>query len=849
MTEAAISPTRAPGDVVNGRYLIQRIVGQGGMGVVYQAYDSMLGHTVAMKYLLWRPNRDAALTGFKQEFATLAQLHHPHICSVYDFGQDPDTGCYYFTSELLHATDIYLATSGVLPERIERFARQALDALEYLHARQIYHFDIKPQNILITLDADGRIDPDTAQVKLIDFGLTNVVARNSLVGTPSYMAPEMILRQQPDHRADLYSLGVVLYHVFARRNPFRGANRDETFHNQRTLELPQLQTVNHAIPVECSAMVAALLRKSRDDRPASAGAALALLPATPTARARPGVPRLGQQSCSNDALAWIHAEPTADRPFVLWIQGAAGFGKTRLLRDIAQHAQVAGMHTIPYDQHDLAARMTWLAAADQACDQLDTSHVILIDNCDRQCPIAMAHELAPLCNAIRARRATPGAAAPRLRFVCTAAADTPAAALPFGRHDCLIVTLPALTHTDCIAGCRAVQTPDPDADGTTCWEATHGTPQAVAHWLVTHTPELASPYRETSSAAPSDTLRARLDRLDPTQPQTALAHATWEWAQLAARHGRFAHAVRALRHLYVRLALPVGSGGWIELHTLQLQWLQRGGLAAQALPLARELLGLCLDGRLSAHSWPLWTELGRVWLQHHDLITARSCFQEALQWVSGDSSNMVAQLQIQRYLADCHLADDDAPMAVALCRATRAQAALLPEPQQRKLAADCLIDALAATGAWDDARTAAEQEIADGQRWNQPERLLDSYARLGRIADACGDHTAARSGWQACLNLAEQHHHSALAVESLLALAALPNTEGADELVLVAYLKAQHIPDPIWRARAALARALLRSAAPGLDRDYFLHEATTYARQIPTIPDRQAILATCEQEY
>jgi len=202
---------------------IIELLGQGGMGAVYKARQKQLDRLVALKILPPEVGRTEAFAErFTREARSLAKLSHPRIVSVHDFGHTED-GLYYFIMEFIDGTDLrHVIQSGAL-SATEALAivPQVCDALQFAHEEGIVHRDIKPENIL--LDKKGR-------VKIADFGLAKLLDKPATVytltqagqrmGTPHYMAPEQIEHPgQVDHRADIYSLGVVFYEMLTGELP------------------------------------------------------------------------------------------------------------------------------------------------------------------------------------------------------------------------------------------------------------------------------------------------------------------------------------------------------------------------------------------------------------------------------------------------------------------------------------------------------------------------------------------------------------------------------------------------------------------------------------------------------
>jgi len=201
---------------------ILELVGRGGMGVVYKARQKHLNRLVALKILSPSVGEDPAFADrFAREAQAMAMLSHPHIVAVHDFGQAG--GMYYFLMEFVDGLNLrrLLDTSKLAPQEALAIVPQICDALQYAHDKGVVHRDIKPENVL--LDKEG-------QVKIADFGLAKLMGREAkdftltgagqVMGTPNYMAPEQIEHPQDvDHRADIYSLGVVFYQMLTGELP------------------------------------------------------------------------------------------------------------------------------------------------------------------------------------------------------------------------------------------------------------------------------------------------------------------------------------------------------------------------------------------------------------------------------------------------------------------------------------------------------------------------------------------------------------------------------------------------------------------------------------------------------
>jgi serine/threonine protein kinase len=228
---AAATPARSfvpPTPAELGRHFPQleflALLGQGGMGAVYKARQTKLDRLVAVKILSPQVAGDPAFAArFAREAQALARLNHPHIVTVYDFGEGEVDGLYSFTMEYVDGQNLReLLQGGPLPPaQTLAIVQQLCDALQYAHDEGLVHRDIKPENIL--LDKKGR-------VKVADFGLAKLVGltptyltltgTDQVMGTLLYMAPEQMQRSHTvDHRADLYSLGVVLYEMLTGELP------------------------------------------------------------------------------------------------------------------------------------------------------------------------------------------------------------------------------------------------------------------------------------------------------------------------------------------------------------------------------------------------------------------------------------------------------------------------------------------------------------------------------------------------------------------------------------------------------------------------------------------------------
>jgi serine/threonine protein kinase len=211
------------GSVIDGRYEVLALIGEGGMGVVYEVRHVLLGRRFALKALRKQLTVDSELSSrFIQEARTAAAVSHPGLVEIIDFGR-LGSGQVYFVMELLEGCSLAaLLRRGPVPlPRALGITRQLGLALQAAHRAGVVHRDLKPDNILI-----GRGDAGTDRVKVVDFGLAKVIGSSRVTragivfGTPHYMSPEQAAGEVVDQRADIYALGVVMYELFTGRLPF-----------------------------------------------------------------------------------------------------------------------------------------------------------------------------------------------------------------------------------------------------------------------------------------------------------------------------------------------------------------------------------------------------------------------------------------------------------------------------------------------------------------------------------------------------------------------------------------------------------------------------------------------------
>jgi eukaryotic-like serine/threonine-protein kinase len=256
-----------------GRYDLVRVLGKGAMGVVYEGRDPNLERRVAIKTVKVENLSEEAAAEYEHRFRTearsAARLQHPNIVSVYDSDRDGDIA--FLVMEYIQGDDLkhHLDKGARYSlEQVLKMVRDLLSALDYAHKQGIVHRDIKPANLLI--EPGGR-------VKLTDFGVARIQdsgeatrTQGSMVGTLKYMAPEQVQGQKIDSRADLFSVGVVLYQLLTDKRPFDGDNDFSIIHQIIGHNPPPPSSFNSRLPSAIDAVVARALAKDREQRFGSA---------------------------------------------------------------------------------------------------------------------------------------------------------------------------------------------------------------------------------------------------------------------------------------------------------------------------------------------------------------------------------------------------------------------------------------------------------------------------------------------------------------------------------------------------------------------------------------------------
>jgi serine/threonine protein kinase len=312
--QAFLAPAEAPDELGRlGPYRILKMLGTGGMGVVFQAEDVPLQRLVALKVLL--PTLAASPSArqrFLREAQTAAALAHDHIIPIYQVGEH--RGLPYLAMPFLEGEplDCRLRREGRLPlVEVLRIGRETAEGLAAAHERGLVHRDIKPANLWL--------EGERGRVKIVDFGLalsttreTRLTQVGAIVGTPAYMAPEQAEGNPVDARADLFSLGCVLYRLSTGELPFKGETTIATLVAVATEPPRPLHRLNPRLPTPLTDLIMQLLAKRPTDRPRSAYAVAEALAAIERDLA-PGVSR--PRSHPAAARRTVRGQRTVPLPF------------------------------------------------------------------------------------------------------------------------------------------------------------------------------------------------------------------------------------------------------------------------------------------------------------------------------------------------------------------------------------------------------------------------------------------------------------------------------------------------------------------------------------------------------
>ena len=252
-----------------GKYTVSRLLGKGGMGEVYEAYDTDKGRTVALKILADEYSQNTAFRErFQRESRAAAILQEPHVIPIHDWGEID--GHLYIDMRLVQGqtVDELLAAGPLAPSRAVNIVGQVGAALDAAHAEGLIHRDVKPQNIIVT-------SADFAY--LVDFGIaattgdTKLTTAGTKIGTLNYMAPERFTDRPATHAVDVYSLACVLYESLTGEAPYAGDSLEHLLAAHVSLPPPRPSEANPRLPAAFDEVIARGMAKDPDDRYGSAG--------------------------------------------------------------------------------------------------------------------------------------------------------------------------------------------------------------------------------------------------------------------------------------------------------------------------------------------------------------------------------------------------------------------------------------------------------------------------------------------------------------------------------------------------------------------------------------------------
>ncbi len=271
--ESIVDTEVHPGQILAGKFRIERILGRGGMGVVVAATHIQLDEKVALKFLLPEAlKNEEAVRRFEREARAAVKIKSEHVARVTDVGK-LETGAPYMVMEFLHGMDLgeYLKKMGPLPlEEAVEYLLQASEAIAEAHSLGIIHRDLKPANLYRIVRSDG-----SPSVKVLDFGISKVTNgsdasmthTSSMMGSPYYMSPEqMTSAKNVDQRTDVWALGIILHELLTGRVPYDGETIPEVCAKVLQNPAPELSALRQGLPNELNFVLAKALAKAREDR-------------------------------------------------------------------------------------------------------------------------------------------------------------------------------------------------------------------------------------------------------------------------------------------------------------------------------------------------------------------------------------------------------------------------------------------------------------------------------------------------------------------------------------------------------------------------------------------------------
>jgi eukaryotic-like serine/threonine-protein kinase len=267
------TPPAAPGQLLAGKYRVEHVLGEGGMGIVLLAMNEALGQRVAIKLLRTGTfGQGEALARFEREARAAARLRTEHVARVLDVGKLED-GSPYMVLEYLQGNDLSHYIDGAPPLAVADavdWLLQASEAVAEAHSLGIVHRDLKPKNLFLTTTVDGR-----NKVKVLDFGISKTVEgphqdfaltrTSEIIGSPSYMSPEQLKSARDvDHRTDIWALGVILYELLTKQVPFGGNTITELVVSVLQDPTPDVRAIRPDVPEGIAVAIARCLAKDVD---------------------------------------------------------------------------------------------------------------------------------------------------------------------------------------------------------------------------------------------------------------------------------------------------------------------------------------------------------------------------------------------------------------------------------------------------------------------------------------------------------------------------------------------------------------------------------------------------------
>jgi len=345
LAQRSISPA------LDGRFFLVEALGRGGQGSVFRAYDRVFRRDVAIK-ALHEARANDTVHPVAAEFAAWSRVRHPNVVQAFELLRASSgplaPGTPYLVLELVRGLPVHrvLRPGAEAPFVLEELARRILRALDHVHRAGIVHRDLKPGNVLVSPSRRG-----LGRVKLTDFGLASESGRASeaghISGSLPYVAPETILGLTVDGRADLYGLGVLLFFLATGRLPITSRSPERWLRWHLDGPPAEPRTSRPELPTRFAELVAVLTRRARDQRPASAAAALSMLGSAPARSAcdSTGELPLGERARIRLALDGVRGGA------LLELELGAGAGRSREARcEVATRAASAGVTCVTLER-------------------------------------------------------------------------------------------------------------------------------------------------------------------------------------------------------------------------------------------------------------------------------------------------------------------------------------------------------------------------------------------------------------------------------------------------------------------------------------------------------------------